>query len=135
MKTLKERLFEIARDRGEQSPSNRYFEALLGLSSGRITQLFKPGASDKISARVTAKLEALGYSSNWVLEGKGSMRLSENTVERKLSPEEAQVLDDLSALLPEDAAVWRAQISAAAIKEKRRSEPDPPSLPKERHAG
>jgi hypothetical protein len=136
MTTLKDRLFKIAFHRDERAtPDNRYFEELLGLSSGRISQLFKPGSLERIGSKSLIRLEKMGYSGEWVLEGKGEMLLSETSTQCRLTPEDVRLLDDLAALLPEDAAVWRAQISAAAIKERRKTEPDSHAVPKKRRAG
>lgn len=69
MPTLKDRLFEIARDMGEEKPSNRFFEALLKISSGRVTQIFEPGAKTRLGSDSLSHLVERGYNPKWVNDG------------------------------------------------------------------
>lgn len=118
---MKTRLFEIAADLGEHDPSNRYFESLLGMSSGRVSQLFKEGTNTKLGATSLNRLVKLGYNPDWVQQGAPHHKW--------LQPPSSvidPVLVDLAALLPEDAEVWRVKIRAAAIKARRESYKDPP---------
>lgn len=69
METLKERLFDIALDQGETDPSNRFFEKILGVSSGRVTQLLEYGSMTKLGTKSLSKLVAMGYNPDWVQMG------------------------------------------------------------------
>lgn len=63
-------------------------------------------------------------NARWMQLGEGNELTTYEITETK--PKEyvprATILDDLDALLPEDAEVWRAQIKAAAIKARRMKE-------------
>lgn len=69
MNPMEARLREIAAELGEHSPANTYFQDLLGLSSGRITQLFDAGANSKLGAASLSRLVAKGYNPDWVQHG------------------------------------------------------------------
>lgn len=68
--TLAERLKEVAKDQGIDDPDGRYFESLLGLTSGRVSQIFTAGASTKLGVDAIAKLGELGYRAEWINHGK-----------------------------------------------------------------
>lgn len=77
MSTLKQRLFEIAHDLGSCDPiPNTYFQKLLGLSSGRISQLFLPGAAEKLGAGAIGRLTKYGYSADWIQTGKKPKKIA-----------------------------------------------------------
>lgn len=65
------RLIEVALDLGEGAPpDNRYFEELLKLSSGRISQLFAEGSASKLGAESLSRLVAKGFNPDWIQYGK-----------------------------------------------------------------
>ena len=65
------RLIEVALDLGEEAaPDNRYFEDLLDLSSGRISQLFATGSASKLGAKALSRLVAKGFNPDWIQYGK-----------------------------------------------------------------
>lgn len=71
MSAIEQRLLEVAHDLGQSDPvPNTYFQELLGLSSGRISQLFEPGAIAKLGAKSIGRLTKLGYNPDWIQEGR-----------------------------------------------------------------
>ncbi len=65
------RLIEVALDLGEGvPPDNRYFEDLLDLSSGRISQLFAEGSASKLGTKALSRLVARGFNPDWIQYGK-----------------------------------------------------------------
>lgn len=83
----------------------------IGVSQGAISALEK---RDSTSSKHAPKLaKALAVSLDELLGLKSSLKVESPVAEyRTRDP----ILDDLAALDPEDADVWRAQIKAAAIK-------------------
>lgn len=71
MNTLYERLMEICRDRGINAPKGVDIQALTGLSSGRVTQIKNEGAAARLSGKTITQLHGLGYSVDWLGEGRG----------------------------------------------------------------
>lgn len=86
MNTLYERLLEMCRDRGEARPNGRSIQDLTGLSSGRVSQIKNDGPKAKLSGEVIQRLNALGYSTDWVLDGKGSMKLRQPRFDQNVIP-------------------------------------------------
>lgn len=68
MNKLAKKLREIAADFGDDDPDNRYFEKLLGLSSGRISQILDPDETPSLGAKSIGKLVKLGYSPQWLTD-------------------------------------------------------------------
>lgn len=117
MDTLKDRLYQIAKDLRSQhtgtslpgwanlanDPPNTYFQQLLGLTSGRITQLFTPGAGSRLGADSLSRLTMLGYNPRWVLEGGKHPKLLKD-VSPKLYPNPATttVMQAKSGVSPTD---------------------------------
>ncbi len=65
------RLIAVALDLGEGAPpDNRYFEDLLDLSSGRISQLFAEGSASKLGTKALSRLVAKGFNPDWIQYGK-----------------------------------------------------------------
>jgi hypothetical protein len=103
METIKHRLHEILADRGNHAPSNRDFEALLGLSSGRITQLFAPGSAAGLGSDALMRLFALGYNPQWIMYGaphskKIVLKPGESLAEPALTPDEREIVQALRML-------------------------------------
>lgn len=64
------RLLEIADDLGQPSPvPNTFFQELLSLSSGRISQISDPLSMAKIGPKGLSNLANLGYNPAWVNDG------------------------------------------------------------------
>lgn len=64
------RLLEIAEDQGHSAPvPGTYFQELLSLSSGRISQISDPLSVAKIGAKGLTRLANLGYNPDWVNGG------------------------------------------------------------------
>jgi hypothetical protein len=80
---LSDRLREIAKDQGIDDPKWAYFEGLLGLSNGRISQIFEPCTITRLGANALIKLNELGYRSEWVNNGTLPKRISETPVNPK----------------------------------------------------
>lgn len=107
--------------------SQRLYEAaaglgVIGLSNvaralGERVQTVKNWEARGISQAGLLKAQkAFQCNANWIATGNGTRETSTITT-RARDP----ILDDLHALLPEDADVWRAKIRAAAIKARRNS--------------
>lgn len=61
------RLLEIAHEQGECDPvPGTYFQSLLGLTSGRISQISDPLSVAKIGSKGLSRLAKLGYNPEWV---------------------------------------------------------------------
>lgn len=77
------------------------------------------GASKSFGASNHSKTCAvLNVAPTWLANGEGPMRGTQNA-SMGSGAQRDPVLDDLDALDPEDADVWRAQIRAAATKVRR----------------
>lgn len=76
MSTLYDRLIEICRDHGIETPRPRDISNICGLSSGRPKQIKDAGGAAKLGADTLSKLVGKGYSPNWIQDGKGNKRLS-----------------------------------------------------------
>ncbi len=77
-KTLADKLREIAADQGMgDDPAGRYFEKLLGLSSGRISQIMELGAQTSLGPDSLSQLVKLGYNPEW-LSGKSKAKWLKN---------------------------------------------------------
>jgi len=64
------RLLEIAEDLGEHPPvANTFFQSLLGLSSGRISQIADPLSVAKLGPKGLSALANLGFNPDWVNYG------------------------------------------------------------------
>lgn len=74
MSTLHERLLEICRDQGVESPIGRDIQRIAGLSSGRVTQIKNEREAAKLGEATIKRLSRLGYLVEWLTEGKGSKR-------------------------------------------------------------
>lgn len=66
MGTLYERLIEICRDNGIESPRQADIRAITGLSSGRITQIKQEGSAARLGESALQKIIRRGYSADWV---------------------------------------------------------------------
>jgi transcriptional regulator with XRE-family HTH domain len=88
----------------------------IGVSQGAISALEKRDSES--SKHATALAKALGVSIDALLSDSPPA----NTASDNVATYNARdpVLDDLDALEPEDADVWRAQIRAAAIKARKK---------------
>lgn len=75
--------------------------------------------------------KAIGCDPYWLRDGAGVMARTENKAMQNVSSYVVQdsILNDLKDLEPEDAAVWRAQISAAAIKARKQRQEMKDRLP------
>lgn len=70
MNPVYQRLIEIALELGQKQPvPNTYFQELLSLSSGRISQICDPDSIDKIGTKGLSNLATLGYNPKWVNNG------------------------------------------------------------------
>lgn len=70
MNPVYSRLLEIAEELGQQPPvPNTYFQELLSLSSGRISQIADPLSIAKVGPKGLANLAIKGYNPKWVNEG------------------------------------------------------------------
>jgi len=98
------RLIEIAREQGQKDAEipNRFFEKLLDLSSGRISQIAKPDSVDKIGTDALARLAVLGYNPSWVNDGKLPKKLFDSGFETNvLTHHLDDPLPDHIVLVPE----------------------------------
>jgi hypothetical protein len=103
MDTIRNRLLEVMADQGKHTPSNRDFEAMLDLSSGRITQLFQAGSAAKLGAESLLRLVALGYNPAWIMYGapnskKLCVKEGEMMAAPDLRPDEREVIAALRRL-------------------------------------
>lgn len=77
------RLLEIAEDLGEHPPvANTFFQSLLGLSSGRISQIADPLSIARLGPKGLSALANLGFNPDWVNYGppnKKRLSLSSDT--------------------------------------------------------
>ncbi|MFA6121899.1 MAG: helix-turn-helix transcriptional regulator [Sideroxydans sp.] len=90
----------------------------IGVSQGAISALEKRDSES--SKHATAIAKALGVSIDALLsDAPTANKVSDNVATYNARD---PVLDDLDALEPEDADVWRAQIRAAAIKARKITE-------------
>lgn len=116
--TIPERI-ELAKKHINAS-SDADFGKKCGMSKSVVNQL-KTGRMQSIASRYAYKLEdEYGINARWFQLGVGNMLELKTPNQVKQSIEKYNtrdpILDDLDALPPEDADVWRAQIRAAAIK-------------------
>lgn len=74
MSTLHERLMEICRDQGIENPIGKDIQSLTGLSSGRITQIKQERDAAKLGADTMQAITRMGYSADWVQDGRGPKR-------------------------------------------------------------
>jgi hypothetical protein len=142
MSTLQDRLREIAKDRGEDAPDGRYFESLLGLSSGRISQIFAAGSTDSIGPKSIRKLTDLGYNASWILEGKGEKRAVEMQQQPKIPPDVFELVDIYMRLSVQEKELALLDLKYRADREfiinKSLQPPPPQNLspdPKQRRVG
>lgn len=64
------RLLEVAEDLGQEPPvPNTYFQELLSLSSGRISQISDPLSVAKIGPKGLSNLATLGFNPKWINDG------------------------------------------------------------------
>lgn len=70
MSTLYDRLLEICRDNGIERPIGRDIQLIAGLSSGRVTQIKQEREAARLGGETLQRLTSLGYSSNWLQEGR-----------------------------------------------------------------
>lgn len=81
------RLLEVARELGEQDPiPNTYFQELLDLSSGRISQICDPLSVAKLGPKGLSRLANKGYSPSWINDGVLPKRLTDKTPNEKILP-------------------------------------------------
>ncbi len=71
--TLYERLLLIAEAEG-MTRTGKSIQALIGVSSGRVTQIKSDGSTASISEPSMARVTGRGYSRDWVASGRGKMR-------------------------------------------------------------
>jgi SOS-response transcriptional repressor LexA len=76
MSTLFQLLLEICRDQGIEHPRNRDIQDLVGITSGRVTQIKQEGEAASLSEDKMARLVDLGYRRAWVKRGVGPSRIS-----------------------------------------------------------
>lgn len=76
--TLFDRLQEVCRDQGIPKPIGRDIQAIAGISSGRVTQIKQEGVAAKLGSDALQKLSRLGYSTDWIQDGKGPKRPGES---------------------------------------------------------
>lgn len=70
MNTLFERLLEICRDKGIDSPIGADIQRIAGISSGRVTQIKNEGEAARLSDENVRRLTRLGYSGDWIQDGR-----------------------------------------------------------------
>lgn len=75
MNPVWQRLKEIARELGEDDPQNRFFEKLLSISSGRVTQISRGDSVGKVGPKGLANLALRGYNPKWVNYGPPNKKL------------------------------------------------------------
>lgn len=76
MNPVYERLLEIAHDQGLNDPvPGTYFQELLDLSSGRISQISDQFSVAKLGTKGLNRLAKMGYNPEWVNDGKLPKRL------------------------------------------------------------
>lgn len=77
MKTLFERLLWIAREVGIREADNKAVAALIGRSSGRVTQIKNEGEAASINGAALQRVVQYGFSPKWINEGKGEKRIKD----------------------------------------------------------
>lgn len=112
---LKDRLNEAISASGI---TKKELSAKLGISASAITYWTNGKTNSIDGANLLAAAIALKVNPQWLATGEGSR---DTAVPIQLITKDP-ILDDLAALLPEDADVWRAQIRAAATKARRAKE-------------
>lgn len=97
---LYDRLLIVCRDQGIEQPRNADIVRLVGLSSGRVTQIKQAEGAAKLGEDALRRLVRLGYSADWLQDGRGEMRLTTNAsallleLFEKLPPQEqARIID------------------------------------------
>lgn len=82
MKTLYDRLLWIAREAGvsgAQKSPNKAVAALIGRSPGRATQIKNEGEGARIDGEALQRVTQLGFSVEWINEGRGEPRIKDAT--------------------------------------------------------
>lgn len=123
------RMMEAAEKlRGVKTPAE------VGKLIGQYDQMMTNWKSRGIPSKEVLDIaKAIGCDPYWLRDGVGEMAADDNRVMEPGAKYETRdpILDDLAALEPEDAEVWRAQIRAAAVKARKIKQEE---TPKDRNA-
>lgn len=87
MSTLYERLIEICRDQGIDTPIGRDIELVAGISSGRVTQIKQERDAARLGSKAIQKLTGMGYLADWLQDGRGPRRATQSTSAPSGSPQ------------------------------------------------
>lgn len=98
MGTLYDRLLQICKDQGIENPRPRDISSICRLSSGRPTQIKDEGEAAKIGAKTLQHLVSMGYSPDWIQEGKMPPRLSSSEGRPPKEPPKPSAEPDLFAI-------------------------------------
>ena len=96
METLYNRLILILKDKGGGRYPNKELMAITGLSSGRITQLKNDETGAGMGGDALMRLVKLGYSPDWITEGRGPMH---HAIQGDVLPPAPQLDADEAAML------------------------------------
>lgn len=105
METLFDRLLEICRDQGIDSPRGVDIQRVTGLSSGRVTQIKSAGPAGRVGDDALRKLIRLGYMPDWIQEGKGNKKQPPSTAAFRATMRRS-LMDDPTGKGPTDEEVF-----------------------------
>lgn len=91
MKTLYSRLVEICKDLGIESPRNVDIHRLCNITTGRVAQIKAAGEAARLGEESVRILTKLGYSADWIQDGKGSKLSPSSDTQNALNAAESNV--------------------------------------------
>ena len=124
--SLYDRLVEVCRDQGIESPKSGDIARICGLSSGRPKQIKDSGLAARLGNDTLSRLVELGYSPTWLQEGKNPKLLAFKTVLPttesapensgvRVDPEQKKILDGFVAAdqTARETMLWLAERALA----------------------